>query len=173
MTETKRGRAVVAHITEVAVLWLQADSSLELGRNQPWCMVFDATVGNTERGRQRCLPGTPLGQAGSGGAGHQPAISFAALGRRGGPLVISLLQEWAKRNRRVIAELNEVLAGLEDQLGGMASTSILNSGGGGEFWTGGRQGLVFIGENVRAGSWQGSPSNLQLNRGSVPDFEAD
>jgi hypothetical protein len=87
--------------------------------------------------------------------------------------VIGLLRERAKRNRRVVTELNEVLVGLEDQLGGITSTSVLNSSGSGEFWTGGRRGLLFIGERVRTGSWQGSASNLQLNRGSVQDFDVD
>jgi hypothetical protein len=66
-----------------------------------------------------------------------------------------------------------VLAGLEDQLDGTVLACNLNSGGGGEFWIGDHRGLLFIGEGVRAASWQSSATKLQPNRGSVQDFDTD
>jgi hypothetical protein len=84
---------VAAHITEVEVAWPQVDRSPESGRNRPWCMVFNRKMGNMERGRRRCLPGTPLGRVGSGGSGRRSATSFTALGHRWGPPVIGLLWE--------------------------------------------------------------------------------
>jgi hypothetical protein len=60
---------VAVHIIEAAVARPQADSSLELGGNRPWRMVFDGKMGNTERERRRCLLGTPLGRVGNGRSG--------------------------------------------------------------------------------------------------------
>jgi hypothetical protein len=128
---------------------------------------LDAKQGNTERGWRRSLPGIPLRRSISGGLERWTATSLADLGHRGGPLVVGLLWEWSKWSHRVTTELGVVLAGLEDQHHDAAMATILTLGDGGEIWTRGHQGLLFIGGRVLEGSWQCPGSSLQPNQRSL------
>jgi hypothetical protein len=62
--------------------------------------------------------------------------------------VAGLHREEAKWGRRNVMKLNGDSTWLRKQLNDVAALSRLVSGGGGEKWSGGHRGLLFIGEGV-------------------------